>query len=103
MTKPNVQDDQTHQLLMSNLLSDESPRGLELLMRVLMHAIALLTFYIVSCGSAARAEADADFYRGRTVSVVVGYEPGSGNDLLTRLVAKFMRERIPGQPTIVVR
>ena len=53
--------------------------------------------------SAAQADPAADFYRGRTVSVIVGYEAGSGNDLLTRLVAKFMRERILGKPVMVVQ
>src|SRR3954453_7451019 len=55
------------------------------------------------CESGARADSVADFYRGRAVSVIVGFEPGSGNDLLTRLVAKYMRDRIPGKPTIVVQ
>jgi tripartite-type tricarboxylate transporter receptor subunit TctC len=60
-------------------------------------------FYVSSSVSAARMDPAADFYRGRTVSVIVGYEAGSGNDLLTRLVAKFMRERIPGKPVMVVQ
>jgi tripartite-type tricarboxylate transporter receptor subunit TctC len=53
--------------------------------------------------STAQADSVADFYRTRPVSVIVGFEPGSGNDLLTRMVAKYMRDRIPRKPTIVVQ
>jgi len=68
-----------------------------------MSVLATVTLLTLSSGSAVPAESAADFYRGRTMTAVVGFEAGSGNDLLTRLVAKFMREKIPGTPTIVVQ
>ena len=41
---------------------------------------ALATLMLVSMPSAAvRADAVADFYRGRTVNLVVGYRPGVGH------------------------
>jgi tripartite-type tricarboxylate transporter receptor subunit TctC len=60
-------------------------------------------FVALSCGTPAHAESTADFYRGRTITAIVGFEAGSGNDLLTRLVAKFMREKIPGTPAIIIQ
>jgi tripartite-type tricarboxylate transporter receptor subunit TctC len=75
----------------------------EELMRIPMHVLTFAAVLVSNGVSAARADSTADFYRGRAVSVIVGYEPGSGNDLLTRLIAQFMGERIPGKPTMVVQ
>lgn len=47
-------------------------------------------------------QAVADFYRGRTISIVVGYAPGGGFDITSRLLAKHMGNHIPGHPTMVV-
>jgi tripartite-type tricarboxylate transporter receptor subunit TctC len=52
---------------------------------------------------AAQADAVADFYRGRTVNLVVGYEPGGGYDLAARLVARHIGRHIPGNPSVVVQ
>jgi len=42
-----------------------------------------------------------DFYRGKTISLVIGYSVGGGYDLYGRLLARHMGKYIPGQPTIV--
>ena len=44
-----------------------------------------------------------DFYQGKTVHVVVGYEPGGGYDSYARLLAKHMAKYIPGRPSIVAQ
>jgi tripartite-type tricarboxylate transporter receptor subunit TctC len=52
----------------------------------------------------ARAEDGvADFYRGRTVNVIVGYSAGGGYDTYTRILARHLGKHIPGNPTIVVQ
>jgi tripartite-type tricarboxylate transporter receptor subunit TctC len=52
----------------------------------------------------ARAEDSvADFYRGRTVNVIVGYSAGGGYDTYTRILARHLGKHIPGNPTIVVQ
>ena len=43
-----------------------------------------------------------DFYQGKTVHVVVGYEPGGGYDSFARIVALHLSKHIPGNPTVVV-
>ena len=45
----------------------------------------------------------ADFYKGKNVSVIVGYGPGGGYDVYTRLVARHMGKYIPGNPNMVVQ
>ena len=51
----------------------------------------------------ARAEAVAEFYRGRTVTLVVGYGPGGGYDVYARLVGRHLGRHIPGNPNVVVQ
>ena len=51
--------------------------------------------------SAARADAVADFYAGRNVTLLIGYSPGGGYDAYARLLARYLGNHIPGQPTIV--
>ena len=44
----------------------------------------------------------ADFYRGNTVTIVVGFAPGGGYDISARLVARHMGKHIPGNPNVIV-
>ncbi len=53
-------------------------------------------------GRVARADV-ADFYRGKVVSIVVGYGPGGGYDLFARLLARYLGNHIPGKPAVVVQ
>jgi len=52
---------------------------------------------------AAPAQADpmADFYRGKTVNVLIGVGVGGEYDIQARLVARHIGKHIPGNPTIV--
>ncbi len=52
---------------------------------------------------AAAQDAIADFYRGKTVTVQVGYSAGGGYDITTRLFARHFGRHIPGQPTVIVQ
>jgi tripartite-type tricarboxylate transporter receptor subunit TctC len=47
-------------------------------------------------------KAVADFYRGKTVHIIVGFAAGGGFDLYSRLIAKYMGKYIPGEPTVIV-
>src|SRR5258708_37031772 len=51
----------------------------------------------------ARADDVADFYRGKRISLVVGYGTGGGYDLYARMLGRFMGEHIPGKPTIIAQ
>ena len=48
------------------------------------------------------AGAVADFYRGKTLRVVVGFAPGGGYDIWARLIARYLGRHVPGNPTVVV-
>ena len=53
--------------------------------------------------SVAGAQSVADFYRGKTVSVVIGYPSAGANDLYARAVARHIGRHIPGNPTVIPR
>src|SRR5919197_5463397 len=43
-----------------------------------------------------------DFYKGKTVRIVVGFAAGGGYDTYARLISRYLGKYIPGNPTIVV-
>jgi tripartite-type tricarboxylate transporter receptor subunit TctC len=43
-----------------------------------------------------------DFYKGKTVRVIVGGSAGGGFDIYTRAMARHMGKHIPGNPTLIV-
>jgi tripartite-type tricarboxylate transporter receptor subunit TctC len=51
----------------------------------------------------AAAQSIESFYRGRTVTMLVGTSPGGINDISARLVARHLSRFLPGNPTIVVQ
>jgi tripartite-type tricarboxylate transporter receptor subunit TctC len=51
----------------------------------------------------ASAQSVDSFYKGRTVSVLIGYPAGGSNDIYARIVAHHIGKHIPGNPTLVPR
>jgi tripartite-type tricarboxylate transporter receptor subunit TctC len=47
------------------------------------------------------ASAD-DFYKGKTITFVVGFSAGGGFDTYTRLIARHFAKHVPGGPAVVV-
>ena len=44
-----------------------------------------------------------DFYKGKTLSLVVGFSPGGVYDLTARLLARHIGNHIPGKPSVIVQ
>jgi tripartite-type tricarboxylate transporter receptor subunit TctC len=55
--------------------------------------------------TAATAHADdvADFFKGKTVNVLIGVSPGGEYDLQARIIARYIGKHIPGNPTVVAQ
>ena len=51
----------------------------------------------------AHAQSVEDFYRNRTITILVGFTAGGGYDLYARLLGRHMGRHVPGNPTIVVQ
>jgi tripartite-type tricarboxylate transporter receptor subunit TctC len=62
--------------------------------------LALGTIVALAAGGTARA---ADFYAGKTLTLLVGYAAGGGYDLNARLLARHIGRHIPGHPSIIVQ
>jgi len=68
-------------------------------------AVASVVAAAVAIGSvsATAADAAAQFYRGKTVQVLVGFAPGGGYDLYARTLARYLGKHIPGNPTVITQ
>jgi tripartite-type tricarboxylate transporter receptor subunit TctC len=53
--------------------------------------------------SATVAQSVADFYRGKTVSLILGYPGGGSNGIYARAVARHIGRHIPGNPTVIFK
>jgi tripartite-type tricarboxylate transporter receptor subunit TctC len=65
------------------------------------HIAATVVAAAVISATGAHADTVADFYRGRTINVYIGVNVGGGYDFEARLLARFMKAYIPGNPTLV--
>lgn len=43
----------------------------------------------------------ADFYKGKTITLIAGTEPGGTLDMRIKSIVPFLRKHIPGEPTII--
>jgi hypothetical protein len=57
----------------------------------------------VGLSSSVAAETVEDFYRGKRITLIDGYEAGSPFDVYARLLARHMSAHIPGTPNIIVQ
>lgn len=51
----------------------------------------------------ARAQPATDFYAGKRITIVVGYETGGSYDVYARLLSRHMGKYIPGNPAFVIQ
>jgi len=63
---------------------------------------AAAAFALSWIGSAA-AFAQADFYKGKTITVYIGTTPGALYDQWGRIIASHMVKHIPGRPNVIVQ
>ena len=52
---------------------------------------------------APRAGGAQDFYRGKTVTILVSTSPGGGFDAIGRILARHLGATIPGKPAVIVQ
>ena len=47
-------------------------------------------------------KAVADFYRGKSVRIIVGFSAGGGYDAYSRVIGRHLHKHIPGNPNVIV-
>jgi tripartite-type tricarboxylate transporter receptor subunit TctC len=77
-------------------LRNDSKKGTEKMKKFMFSLLWLIA-------STVNLHAQADFYKGKTIRVVIGYSPGGTNDLWARAIARFWSKHIPGNPDIIVQ
>ena len=76
---------------------------MEIPSRVLFAALMSLCAAALAPSTEARAESVADFYKGKTITLSVGYSAGGAYDGVARILARHMPQYIPGNPTIIIK
>lgn len=67
--------------------------------RVLFSSAAALA----AAGVLATPAISADFYKGKTLNVIINYGAGGNTDVQGRTLMRYMAKYIPGQPRVVIR
>ena len=68
--------------------------------RTALVAVGLCIAGLVA-GPARAADPVADFYKGKSIELLIGFTAGGGYDLYARITARHMEKHIPGNPHIV--
>jgi tripartite-type tricarboxylate transporter receptor subunit TctC len=68
-----------------------------------MNKVVLTLIALWAAALPARAEDVADFYKGKTVRIVVGVGVGSGYDINARALARHLPTHLPGHPNVIVQ
>src|SRR5437764_14816226 len=71
-------------------------------LRCLAAAAALLAATVLWPQGSAAQPAD-DFYRGKTITIIIPIGPGGAYDAYARLIARHLGRHLPGSPTIIAR
>jgi tripartite-type tricarboxylate transporter receptor subunit TctC len=58
---------------------------------------------VIPASSASAQNSVEDFYRGKTVAILIGHPAGGSYDLYARLAAAYLGKYIPGHPQVVVQ
>ncbi|MBM4260873.1 MAG: hypothetical protein FJ145_05450 [Deltaproteobacteria bacterium] len=66
-------------------------------------SVLVIAFGVLNPWTPQSLFAQADFYQGKTIRFIVGYQPGDSHDLWARTYARFLGKYIPGNPTFVVQ
>jgi tripartite-type tricarboxylate transporter receptor subunit TctC len=73
---------------------------------VVMRTLTLVGLGLVAAtaaGAQSAPDAAADFYRGKTLTVVVGHEAGTGYDFFGRTLARFISKHMAGNPSTITQ
>src|SRR5215207_4302941 len=76
---------------------------LELTRQRMTFVAVLVTAFLTSTGTPARAQSDADFFNGRQMTIAVGGASGTIYDNYARLLARHLPKHLPGSPRIIVQ
>src|SRR5260221_14462610 len=65
--------------------------------------LMMTTLLLAALVTSKAAQAQADFYKGKTITVIAGTTAGALYDQWSRLLAQHMGKHIPGKPDMIVQ
>jgi tripartite-type tricarboxylate transporter receptor subunit TctC len=65
-------------------------------------AFAALAAAMLAASPAPAQQGVEEFYKGKTISLLLGTGPGGSYDLYARIFAEFLPKHIPGHPTVII-
>jgi len=68
-----------------------------------MIRIVLIATGLIALGIIFPQNAEAQFYKGKTITMIVNYPAGGPTDIEGRIVAQHLPDHIPGAPTVIVK
>ena len=68
-----------------------------------VRCVVALAASVFAVSQAAAQNSAADFFRGKTITISVGFTAGGGYDLHARTLARVLGKHVPGSPNIVVK
>lgn len=63
----------------------------------------ILGLAAVALPAGAQAQSVAEFYKGKNVTIIVGYTAGGGYDLYARALGRHMGRHVPGNPNFITQ
>ena len=73
------------------------------MLRMLKFALPAAAALVLCASQTARADAIADFYKGKTVKIVYGFSPGGTYGKYSFILAEFLTKHIPGNPKVITQ
>ncbi len=70
-------------------------------MQVLRRASLAAILIAATAATTAWAQTPEQFYKGKTIDLVIGYPTGGSNDTFGRLLARHLGKHVPGNPNVV--
>src|SRR5581483_12009012 len=65
-----------------------------------LHCTVLAALVLALCSASASAQ---DFYKGKTLTIIVGFTAGGGFDINARVLSRHIARHIPGNPAVVMQ
>ena len=69
----------------------------------MLHRTQIVAFVLIALASLVLPARAQDYFKGKTLTIVVGFSPAGGYDTYARNVQRYIGAHIPGNPSVIVQ
>src|SRR5262249_47592839 len=84
-------------------MSDRNFCGARIFRRICAGSLLVSAIAIWLAGPVHAQNSAEAFYKGRIITILIGFPPGGSYDIYARLTSAHLGKHIPGHPTFVVQ